>query len=221
MDFAGCFRCHDGKHMDAQQSAIRLECNLCHTIPIVAGPSEFVANIEISRGPEPQSHLNANWIAMHNQVFNQTCSDCHTTSNPGGTDNSSFCSNSACHGIVWKFAGFDAPALRQTILSTLPPTPTPSPLNLSGPLTYDATIGPLLTSVCGNCHGENGIQGLNLTTYQGVLDGGASGPAIVPGNSDASLLVQKQSGESPHFGQLTPEQLNLVIDWINSGAPEN
>jgi nitrate/TMAO reductase-like tetraheme cytochrome c subunit len=221
MYFAGCFRCHDGKHMDTEQNAIRLECNLCHTIPIVAGPSEFVADIEISRGPEPQSHLNANWIAMHNQVFNQTCSDCHTTSNPGGTDNSSFCSNSACHGIVWKFAGFDAPALRQTILSSLPPTPTPSPLNLSGPLTYDATIGPLFTSVCGNCHGENGIQGLNLTTYQGVLTGGASGPAIVPGNAEASLLVQKQSGETPHFGQLTPEQLNLVIDWINAGAPEN
>lgn len=221
MYFAGCFRCHDGKHMDPQQNAIRLECNLCHTIPVVAGPSEFVADIEVPRGPEPQSHLNANWIAMHNQVFNQTCSDCHTTGNPGGTDNSSFCSNSACHGIVWKFAGFDAPALRQTILSSLPPTPTPSPLNLSGPLTYDATIGPLFQSMCANCHGENGIQGLDLLTYQGAMLGGTNGPVIIPGDASNSLLVQKQSGDVPHFGQLTPEELNLVIDWINAGAPEN
>lgn len=220
MDFAGCFRCHDGKHMDSQQKAIRLECNLCHTIPVVAGPSKFVADIEISRGPEPQSHLDANWIAKHNQVFNQTCSDCHTTSNPGGIDNSSFCSNSACHGIVWKFAGFDAPALRQTILSSLPPTPTPSPLNLSGPLTYDATIGPLFTSRCGSCHGEDGIQGLNLTTYQAAMQGGSNGPVIIPGDANASPLVQKQSGSTPHFGQLTPEELILVIDWINAGAPE-
>jgi len=220
MDFAGCFRCHDGKHMDSQQKAIRLECNLCHTIPVVAGPSEFVADIEISRGPEPQSHLNANWIVMHNQVFNQTCSDCHTTSNPGGTDNSSFCSNSACHGTVWKFAGFDAPALRQTILKSLPPTPTPSPLNLTGPLTYDATIGPLLKSRCGACHGENGIQGLNLTTYQGAMQGGTTGPAIIPGDAVGSLLVQKQTGSLPHFAQLTPEELTLVIDWINAGASE-
>ena len=220
MDFAGCFRCHDGKHMDAQQKAVRLECNLCHTIPVVAGPSNFVADIEISRGPEPQSHLNANWIAMHNQVFDQTCSDCHTTGNPGGTDNSSFCSNSACHGIVLKYAGFDAPALRQTILSSLPPTPTPSPLNLSGPLTFDATIGPLFKSRCGSCHGEDGIQGLNLTTYQTAMQGGVDGPVIIPGDANGSLLVQKQSGSTPHFAQLTPEELTLVIDWINAGAPE-
>ncbi len=220
MDFAGCFRCHDGKHMDAKQQAIRLECNLCHTIPVVAGPSKFVADLEIPRGPEPQTHLNANWIAMHNQVYNQTCSDCHTTSNPGGTDNSSFCSNSACHGIVLKYAGFDAPALRQTILSSLPPTPTPSPLNLTGPLTYDSTIGPLFQSRCGTCHGENGIQGLNLTTYQGAIQGGTNGPVIIPGDAKGSLLVQKQSASQPHFSQLTPEELSLVIDWINAGAPE-
>ena len=220
MAFAGCFRCHDGKHMDAKQQAIRLECNLCHTIPIVAGPSKFVANIEISRGPEPQTHLNANWIAMHNQVFNPTCSDCHTTGNPGGTDNSSFCSNSACHGIAWKFAGFDAPALRQTILQSLPPIPTPSPLDLTGALTFDATIGPLLQARCGTCHGENGIQGLNLTTYQGAMQGGTTGIAIILGDANASTLVQKQTGATPHFSQLTPEELALVIDWINAGAPE-
>jgi nitrate/TMAO reductase-like tetraheme cytochrome c subunit len=219
--FPGCYRCHDGKHMDSDQKAIRLECNLCHTIPEVAGPNDFVANIEIPRGPEPQSHLNANWIAMHNQVFNDTCSDCHTTNNPGGTDNSSFCSNSACHGIDWKFAGLDAPQLRETIISTLPPTPTPSaPLDLNGPLTYDATIGPLFKSKCGACHGEDGIQGLNLTTYQAAMQGSVNGPVIVPGNANGSLLVQKQSGTTPHFSQLTPEELQLVIDWINAGAPE-
>jgi hypothetical protein len=206
--------------MDAKQQAVRLECNLCHTIPEVAGPSDFVANVEIPRGPEPQSHLNANWIAMHNEVFNETCSDCHTTSNPGGTDNSSFCSNSACHGIDWKYAGLDAPALRETILSTLPPTPTPSPLNLSGPLTYDATIRPLFTSRCGACHAENGLQGLNLTTYQTAMQGSVNGPVIIPGDAAGSPLVQKQSGTTPHFGQFTPEELTLVIDWINAGAPE-
>lgn len=220
MDFPGCFRCHDGKHLDPSQQAVRLECNLCHTIPIVAGPSEFVADIEISRGPEPESHLNANWIAMHNQVFNQTCSDCHTSSNPGGTDNSSFCSNSACHGIAWKYAGLSAPALRQTILASLPPTPTSTPLDLTGALTYDSTIGSLFKSRCGSCHGENGIQGLNLTTYQTALQGGTNGAAVIPGDANDSLLVKKQSGAQAHFGQLTPDELKLVIDWINAGAPE-
>jgi nitrate/TMAO reductase-like tetraheme cytochrome c subunit len=220
LNFAGCFRCHDGKHLDSNKQAVRLECNLCHTIPEVAGPSDFVANVEIPRGPEPQSHLNANWIAMHNAVFNETCNDCHTTSNPGGTDNTSFCSNSACHGIDWKYAGLDAPTLRETILSTLPPTPTPSPLNLGGALTYDATIGPLFKSRCGACHGEDGLQGLNLTTYQTAMKGSINGPVIIPGDASGSLLIQKQSGPTPHFGQLTPQELSLVTDWINAGAPE-
>ena len=32
----GCFRCHDGKHLNENNEAIRLECNLCHSIPVVA-----------------------------------------------------------------------------------------------------------------------------------------------------------------------------------------
>ena len=217
----GCFRCHDGKHLDSQGQAIRLECNLCHSIPVVVGPSEFVADIEVSRGPEPESHLNANWISLHRKVYDATCSNCHTTGNAGGTDNSSFCSNSACHGSVWTYAGFDAPALREVLLSQLPSTPTPQALPTpSGAVTFDTLIGPLFTSRCGDCHGPEGIQGLNLTTYPTALAGGANGPVIVPGDSQASLLVQKQSGAQAHFGQLTPEELAAVREWIDAGAPE-
>lgn len=220
-DSPGCFRCHDGKHLNQEQQAIRLECNLCHSIPVVAGPQDFVADLEVSRGPEPQSHLNPNWIALHHSAFNETCSNCHTTDNPGGTDNSSFCSNSACHGNVWEYAGFDAPALREILADQLPPTPTPMPVPSGGELTFDATIGPLFEARCGSCHGPTGgIQGLDLTSYQGVLDGGVDGPAIIPGDADSSLLVQKQTAEQPHFSQLTPEELDLVIRWINAGAPE-
>lgn len=219
-DSPGCFRCHDGKHMDSNQKAIRLECNLCHSIPVVAGPYDFVANIEISRGPEPQSHKNANWISLHHKVFDTSCSNCHDTKDPGGVSNTSFCSNGACHGNTWTFAGFDAPALRPIIESQLPPTPTPAPLPTGAALTYQATIGPLFQARCGACHGANGIQGLDLTTYQAAMQGSQNGPVIVSGDPEQSLLVQKQNGSQPHFGQLTPEQLQLVIDWIKAGAPE-
>ena len=119
----GCFRCHDGKHLDENNQAIRLECNLCHSIPVVAGAEDFVTDIEISRGPEPESHKNPNWISLHNQVFNSTCESCHSTDDPGGTSNTSFCSNSACHGNVYTYAGFDAPALREVLKEQLPPLP--------------------------------------------------------------------------------------------------
>ena len=221
-DSPGCFRCHDGKHLNPDEEAIRLECNLCHSIPIVAGPEDFVADIEISRGPEPSSHRNPNWITLHHSAFDDSWANCHTTENPGGTTNTSFCSNSACHGNVWEFAGFDAPGLRERLISQLPPTPTPMPAPVGGALTYAETIGPLFEARCGSCHGAtDSIQDLNLTSYQGVLEGGTSGPAIVPGDPGSSLLVQKQTAGTPHFGQLSPQELELVIQWIEAGAPEN
>jgi nitrate/TMAO reductase-like tetraheme cytochrome c subunit len=218
-NFPGCFRCHDGKHINAQQEPIRLECNLCHSIPKVASGQDFLANIEITSGPEPQNHLSPTWIAAHHLAFDNTCTNCHTTEDAGGTSNTSFCSNSACHGTSWKYAGFDAPALRAIVAAQLPPTPTPS-VPTSGPVTFDNSIGLLFQARCGSCHGDAGMLGLNLSTYQTLLAGSTNGTVILPGNPDDSLLIKKQTGDQPHFGQLAPEELKLVIEWIRSGAPE-
>ena len=68
-------------------------------------------DIEISRGPEPDSHKNPNWITGHRDYFDRSCQKCHTVTDPGGTSDTSFCSHSAGHGPVWEFAGFDAPGL--------------------------------------------------------------------------------------------------------------
>ena len=220
-DTGGCFRCHDGKHLNAAGEAIRLECNLCHAIPVVAGPPDFVANIELSRGIEPQSHLNANWITLHREVFDSTCASCHSTDDPGGISNSSFCSNSACHGNVWEYAGFDAPGLRDILLAQLPPASTPTPLPSSTALTFQDGIGPILQQRCVACHGPDGIQGLNLSSYEGVMKGSVNGPIVLTGDSAGSRLIEVQSGPQNHFGQLTPEEFRLVSQWIDSGAPEN
>ncbi|MCK5053006.1 MAG: NapC/NirT family cytochrome c, partial [Anaerolineales bacterium] len=204
-DSPGCFRCHDGEHLNEQNQAIRLECNVCHSIPVVARPSDFITTIEISRGPEPESHLSPNWIALHRDVFDPSCSNCHSVDNPGGTDDSSFCSNSACHGNVWEYAGFDAPGLRELLQAQLPPVPIISAE--AGPLTFNATIGPLFELECGACHGEGGIQSLNLTEYAAAIQGGISGPAITPGDANSSLVIQRQTGDLPHFSQFSPEDL--------------
>jgi nitrate/TMAO reductase-like tetraheme cytochrome c subunit len=218
-NFPGCFRCHDGKHLNLQQEPIRLECNLCHSIPNVVSTQDFVTKIEISSGPEPQTHLSSSWIVIHHKAFDHTCANCHNTEDAGGTSNTSFCSNSACHGTSWKFAGFDAPALRAVVEAQLPPTPTPM-VPTGVPLTYNDTIGPILQARCGTCHGTGGMSGLNLTTYQTAMAGSVNGPVIVTGNPESSLLVQKQTSDQPHFGQLSPEELKLVKEWILAGAPE-
>lgn len=217
----GCFRCHDGKHLDENQQAIRLECNVCHSIPVVKGEEDFVTEIEISSGLEPESHLNPNWISLHNQVFGESCKACHTMEDAGGTSNTSFCSNSACHGSVYTFAGFDAPALREILQSQLPTLePTAELPESTGTPTYEGYVGPLVTTKCGACHGELATAGLNMLTYEGLMAGGSDGPVVVPGDSANSVLFQVQN-TGKHFANFTEEELEIVQQWIDSGAPEN
>ena len=216
----GCFRCHDGKHLNQDKEAIRLECNLCHSIPKVAGEQDFVTNIEISRGPEPESHLNPNWISLHNQMFDGTCASCHTTENAGTTANTSFCSNSACHGSAYTYAGFDAPKLREILKDQLP-TPAPTPIPAPTPAAnaapdYDVNVAPLFAN-CTACHNSTSLTGgLDLASYDSLMAGGKSGPVIVPGDPSNSLLVQVQS--SQHFANLSSSELELVKYWISTGA---
>jgi mono/diheme cytochrome c family protein len=194
---------------------------LCHSIPVVAGPGDFVSEIEISRGPEPDSHKNPNWITLHRDVFDPTCSNCHTTENPGGVDNTSFCSNSACHGSVWEYAGFDAPGLREILLDQLPPEPTPTPLPEGEEITFQSAIGPMLEGNCGACHSaSNPLKGLDLTTYEGIQQGGESGAVIVANDPENSLIIIIQTSEDPHFAQLTSDELELLEQWIADGALE-
>jgi hypothetical protein len=216
----GCFRCHDGKHLDSNQQAIRLECNLCHSIPVVATNKDFVSRIEISRGPEPASHLDANWITLHNSIFNSSCAICHTTDNPGGTTNTSFCSNSACHGTVYSYAGFDAPKLRDILQPQNPAQPpVPTMIPVVGQPTFDANIAPIFTTVCTGCHNATTAPaGLDLSSFSTVIKGGKDGPVIIPGDAANSLLVKIQS--TRHFANVTSDELELIIQWINAGALE-
>jgi cytochrome b subunit of formate dehydrogenase len=120
------------------------------------------------------------------------------------------------------------PAPTQT--PTLPPTETPlatqtlpstdsAQATPASALLWEASIGPLLQAKCGTCHGAGALGGLNLTTYADALKGGISGPAVLPGDSANSLLVTKQEAGG-HPGQLTPEEIAQVIEWIEAGALE-
>ena len=100
------------------------------------------------------------------------------------------------------------------------PDSTPSTLAVASDLTWDNSIGALFEAKCTTCHGAGALGGLNLSTYEDAMAGGQSGPAVVPGDSAASLIVQVQQ-EGNHPGQLTPEELAQVIEWIDAGAPEN
>lgn len=112
-------------------------------------------------------------------------------------------------------AGEDVPAF---VPVTPTPQPTPVPL-ASGPLTWDDFAGPLFLQKCGACHGDTAMGGVNLSTYADALAGGTNGVMIVPGDAQASRLVQLQSAGG-HPGQLGEDELARIIEWINNNAPE-
>ncbi len=161
-NFPGCFRCHDGKHTSPDGQTIRLECNICHTIPRVSGPGLPAPVIAVAPQNEPESHKDSNWLARHRNEFNKTCSGCHSTFNRGGSDDSSFCANSACHGTEWKWAGLDAPGLRAFLPE--PPAegeasaPKNQPQEPSFVPRIPHPLGEDRIGQCLTCHGLDGLD---------------------------------------------------------------
>jgi hypothetical protein len=66
-------------------------------------------------------------------------------------------------------------------------------------------------------------EGLDMTTYAGLMAGSNNGPVLTPGDSANSYLVQLAAeGKMPKRGtKLTPEQVQLIRDWVDQGALEN
>jgi nitrate/TMAO reductase-like tetraheme cytochrome c subunit len=230
-DDPGCFRCHDGKHLTGDENAIRLECNLCHSVPVLADNSSLVTNIELVRGPEPPSHTHTSWITLHGRVIDSSCAACHPpndvavdyTQLEGKPPNDgSFCGNSGCHASEWTYAGFGAEALKPVLDRQLYILLNTSPYLLEGvPRTYEGTFAAMFNGRCAFCHsGANAEAGLDVSTYQSLLQGSDNGPIIIPGDPDGSLLIQQQSGPRDHFGQVLDDELEALREWVLSGAPE-
>jgi cytochrome b subunit of formate dehydrogenase len=118
------------------------------------------------------------------------------------------------------------PAPTQTPTSL--PTDTPLPAQpgtestssaSTSSLTWDNSIGAIFQNECAMCHVSATTAGLNLGTYAAAMQGGNSGAVIIPGDSTNSLLVMKQQAGG-HPGQLSPDELAQIIEWINAGALE-
>ena len=95
--------------------------------------------------------------------------------------------------------------------------------SVAEPVDFSETVQPLLETKCLACHPEAGGQaGLSLASRDAILRGGTSGPAVVPGNPQASLLISKVSGEEPAMplagDPLEESQIDLLRRWIAEGA---
>lgn len=92
---------------------------------------------------------------------------------------------------------------------------------------FEIHVRPTLVAHCIKCHGESKQEGgLRVTTLEDLLRGGDSGPAVVPGKPDESLVLEAlryESLEMPPSGKLNSSVADGIEAWIKAGAawPQN
>jgi hypothetical protein len=91
---------------------------------------------------------------------------------------------------------------------------------------FEQKIRPVLIQECYKCHSDQARTpkgGLRLDTRTGLLTGGDSGPAVVPGAVEESLIVEalRHEGlEMPPEGKLPDAVIADFERWIRMGAPD-
>ncbi|MEO6742381.1 MAG: PSD1 and planctomycete cytochrome C domain-containing protein [Chthoniobacteraceae bacterium] len=116
----------------------------------------------------------------------------------------------------------DEPAIQ----SAVEPKPTAEQLDF-----FEKKIRPVLSERCYKCHSEKAdkVKGsLVLDTREGARRGGDSGPAVVPGNLDDSILIQAVRYTNKDFamppeksgGKLSDAIIRDFETWVKMGAPD-
>ena len=140
--------------------------------------------------------------------------------------------------VVWAGSVVWFVASEQTAVTTVPPPEeinvyaplTPTPINgepeippraLQLGTTWENGIGEIFVTRCGECHNpRTGEKNLDLTSLEGALQGGDSGPAIVPGAPGVSIVLLWPTFQD-HPGKLSPLERAAIWSWIQTGAPQH
>ncbi|MDX1435336.1 MAG: c-type cytochrome [Anaerolineales bacterium] len=90
---------------------------------------------------------------------------------------------------------------------------------------FAADVLPVFDEHCAACHGTLG--GWDGSSYETVMTTGNNAPVVIPGDPENSLLAQKIVGTQtvgammPPAGLMSEEEIQVVLDWIASGALDN
>ena len=109
------------------------------------------------------------------------------------------------------------------LISACGSTATPASSGTSAPVSYALDVAPIFSQRCVQCHsGGQPSGGLDLSSYSGLMAGGATGAVITPGDAANSLLISLvSSGQMPRSGaKLSPDQVSLLQNWVNAGAAD-
>lgn len=99
------------------------------------------------------------------------------------------------------------------------PQPTP------GFASFAEDVMPIFEAKCVPCHGSMG--GWDGTSYDAVMTTGDNAPTVIASDAENSILAQKIIGEQtygsimPPAGKMTNSEIQLILDWISAGAPDN
>jgi mono/diheme cytochrome c family protein len=192
----------------------------------------------------PEVEINVEAVSLDaGQIYADLCAQCHGPSGEGGigpsfqnpqfqatrSDEQLFNTINLGHEATAMIGWGDILSAEQiqqlvelirTFKSTgVPAAPTP------GVISFSADVFPIFEQKCVSCHGTLG--GWDATNYAAVMTSGDHAPVIIPGDVESSLLAQKLLGTQstgaimPPSGKLPDSEIQVILDWIAAGAPEN
>ena len=104
------------------------------------------------------------------------------------------------------------------------PLPATGPPAAQDTTLFETRIRPLLAANCFACHGEKALAGLRVDSREGLLRGGETGPAVVPGDPEKSALLKavQHTDGFPRMprgrSKLPAADIDAIAQWIRAGA---
>jgi hypothetical protein len=93
---------------------------------------------------------------------------------------------------------------------------------------FSIDVQPIIQANCMTCHSASGLSGgLNLSSCASIMQGGNSGAAVVSGDSESSLIIERLRSQDvgtrmPLSGpELEQSDILIMADWIDLGAQDN
>ena len=95
-------------------------------------------------------------------------------------------------------------------------------------ITYSQQIQPIFNANCSGsqCHVGGMANGLSLSSYSSLMQGGNSGAVVIPEDPQNSIIIKRLEGriipQMPFGGSPLPQAtIQLIRDWITEGAHDN
>jgi cytochrome c553 len=120
--------------------------------------------------------------------------------------------------------GAENPGLPQNVQDKIHAAPlAPGPDHTQDPVKFfDEKVRPVLVENCYRCHTSEAKGGLRMDSHDALLQGGDSGPAVVPGDPNRSLLIaailQKGDLIMPPKHKLSDSEIATLTQWVKAGA---